>query len=337
MPPEVDPDALAKLGGLAAPLAGDREQAARLVGETLAAVDRRRRTPEPTTLRDLLVECYLRQRPGPVVAPPADDPGELDEVIARLGGLGPFERAALVLLRHQGLPLAEVAGVLDSSAATVRRRVAEAEERLSLDPLAVRAALETLSWRTPDAAAVAAARFRAQQANIRRRGRRRMLALALGLVLLAALVVPTVRMLQPLPVRTAGAWLLGIDLEPPPGWSTELHAVTPDQELLQLASETGSCRVVASLPSTPSYERTEPPTQAERVWVRGRSVQYFGSGLRWVYGDGGDVTLTCTDQDRAGLLGMADRMRFTAGRPFTLPFGLEQLPTGMRLVGAGYQ
>ena len=140
-----------------------------------------------------------------------------------------------------------------------------------------------------------------------------------------------------MPVRTAGDWLLGIDLEPPPGWSTELHAVTPDQELLQLASETGSCRVVASLPSTPAEERTEPPIQAERVWVRGRSVQYFGGGLRWVYGDGGDVTLTCTDQDRAGLLGMADRIRFTAGRPFTLPFALEQLPTGMRLVGAGYQ
>ena len=338
MPPEVDPDDLAKLGGLAATLAGDREQAARLVGETLAAFERRRRAPEPTTLRDLLVECYLRQRPGSGVAPPADGPpGELDEVIARLGGLGPFERAALVLLRHQGVPLAEVAGVLDSSAATVRRRVAEAEERLSLDPLAIRAALETLSWRTPDAAAVAAARFRAQQANTRRRGRQRMLALALGLVLLAALVVPTVRMLQPLPVRTAGDWLLGIDLEPPPGWSTELHAVTPDQELLQLSSETGSCRVVASLPSTPADERTEPPIQAERVWVRGRSVQYFGSGLRWIYGDGGDVTLTCTDQDRAGLLAMADRIRFTAGRPFTLPFALKQLPTGMRLVGAGYQ
>src|SRR5215207_142900 len=238
MPPEVDPEDLAKLGGLAAALAGDREQAARLVGETLAAFERRRRTPEPTALRDLLVECYLRQRPGSGVAPPADDPpGEPDEVIARLGGLAPFERAGLVLLRHQGLPLAEVAGMLDSSAATVRRRVAEAEERLSLDALTIRAALETLSWRTPDAAAVAAARFRAQQANTRRRGRQRLLALALGLVLLAALVVPTVRMLPPLPVRTAGDWLLGIDFEPPPGWTTELHAVTPDQELLQLAGE----------------------------------------------------------------------------------------------------
>src|SRR5918997_1058503 len=107
MPPEVDPDDLAKLGGLAATLAGDREQAARLVGETLAAIERRQRTPEPTTLRDLLVECYLRQRPASVVAPPADERGELDEVIVRLGGLGPFERAAMVLLPHQGLPLAE--------------------------------------------------------------------------------------------------------------------------------------------------------------------------------------------------------------------------------------
>jgi hypothetical protein len=106
---------------------------------------------------------------------------------------------------------------------------------------------------------------------------------------------------------------------------------------LQLAGRSGSCRAVASLPSTPEEERSDQPIRAERAWVRGRPVQYFDGGVRWAYGDGGDVTLTCTEQDRAGLLDMAERIRFTPGRPFTLPFTLSRLPAGMRLVGAGYQ
>jgi hypothetical protein len=337
MPPEIDPDDLASLGGLAAALAGDREGAARLVGQAVAAFERRRRTPEGSALRDLLVECYLRQRRVPVPPPAEDPPDELGEVVARLGGLSPFERAALVLLRLEGLPLAEVAAVLDSSAANVRRRATEAEARLAVDRLTLRAALETLSWRTPDAAAVAAARFRAQQAATRRRGRQRILGLALGLVLLAALVVPTVRMLQPLPVRTAGDWVLGLELDPPPGWTTDLHAVTPDQEILQLTGDSESCRAVASLPSAAEEERVDEPVRTERAWVGGRPVRYSDGEVRWSYGEGGEVTLTCTDQDRAGLLALAERFRFSTGRPFSLPFALRRLPDGLRLVGAGYQ
>jgi hypothetical protein len=34
---------------------------------------------------------------------------------------------------------------------------------------------------------------------------------------------------------------------------------------------------------------------------------------------------------------MAERIRFSAGRSFTLPFALTRLPAGLRLVGAGYQ
>jgi sigma-70-like protein len=337
MPDEVDPDDLESLTGLAAALTGDRDESAQLVGATLAAAETRRRPLDRSALRGLLVDCYLRWR-SPSAVPPGDDlPDELSAVAERLGALTPFERAALVLTGLHGLPLTEVAAILDTSPTTVRRRLTEAEERLATSPLTVRATLETLSWRTPDLAAVAAARFQAQRGATRRRGRVRLLALAVGMVLLVALVVPTVRMLQPLPVRTAGDWVLGLQLDPPPGWTTELHAVTPDQELLQLTSKSGSCRAVASLPSAPAEERTDQPTRAERAWVRGRPVQYFGGSVRWTYGDGGDVTLTCTDQDRAGLLGMAERIHFTAGRPFTLPFTLSQLPTGMRLVGAGYQ
>ncbi|HLL62530.1 MAG TPA: sigma factor-like helix-turn-helix DNA-binding protein [Propionibacteriaceae bacterium] len=337
MSDEVDPDDLEGLAALAAALTGDRADAARVVGETLAAAGSRRRAPDRSALRGLLVESYLRRRESSVVPPGEDLPDELRQVAERLSGLSPIERAAVVLARLTELPLAEVAATLDTSATTVRRRLAGAEERLAASPLTIRATLETLSWRTPDAAAVASARFRGQRTAQRRRGRIRILALALGVVLLVALVVPTVRMLQPLPVRRAGSWVLALELEPPPGWTTELHAVTPNQELLQLTGRSESCRAVASLPSTPEEERVDQPARAERAWVRGRPVRYFDGGVRWPYGEGGDVTLTCTNQDRAGMLAMAEQIDFSAGRPFTLPFALSRLPTGLRLVGAGYQ
>jgi hypothetical protein len=337
MPEQVDPEDLDELSTLAAALTGDRTEAARLVGETLAAAATRRRPADRSASRGLLVECYLRRRHASEV-PPGDDLGvELSAVAERYGGLRPFERAAVVLSGLRGLPLAEVAAILDTSLTTVRRRLAEAEERLAASPLTVRAALETLSWRTPDPATVAAARFRARQATTRRRGRHRMLALALGLVLVVALVVPTVRMLQPLPVRMAGDWVLALELDPPPGWTTNLHAVTPDQEILQLSGGSDSCRAVASLPSAAEEERVDEPVRTERAWVGGRAVRYSDGEVRWPYGEGGEVTLTCTDQDRAGLLGLAERVRFSTGRPFPLPFALRRLPDGLRLVGAGYQ
>ena len=334
---EVDPEDLAELTELAAALASDRAEAARLVGETLAAADNRRRTANRPALRELLVERFLRRRSSSVLLPGDDLPEELGAVADRLGGLSPLQRAASVLFRLKGLPAAEVAAVLDCSATTVRRRLAEAEERLAADPLTVRATLEALSWRTPDAAAVAAARFQARHAAKRQRGRLRVLALTLGVVLVAALVVPTVRMLQPLPVRAAGDWVLALELDPPPGWTMGLHAVTPDQEFLQLIGESGTCRAVASLPSAAGEQDADRSARTERAWVGGRPVRYFGAGVRWAYGEGGDVTLTCTDQDRAGLLGMAERIRFSTGRPLVLPFALQRLPSGFRLIGAGYE
>jgi Sigma-70, region 4 len=341
MPDEVDPDDLDELTALAAALAGERSGAARLVGETLAAADRLRRVPDSSGRRGLLGDRYLRQR-APFPVPPGDDlPGELGEVAARLTSLSPFDRAALVLSSRQGLPLTEVAGLLDTSSATVRRRLAEVESRLAADPLTVRATLETLSWRTPDPADVATARIRAKRTARRRRGRLGALALALGIALLATLVVPLVRMQQPLPVRAAGDWALGLELDPPPGWRVGLHAVTADQEFLQLTGESGNCRIVASLSPTRSEALSASASEGERAWVQGRPVRYNdsygGGGVRWPYGKHGDVTLLCTDQDRKAVLTIAQRVRFSAGRRLDLPFALNRLPTGFRVAGAGYQ
>jgi hypothetical protein len=57
----------------------------------------------------------------------------------------------------------------------------------------------------------------------------------------------------------------------------------------------------------------------------------------WPYGEGGAVTLTCSGQDRAAVLGIAERIRFSTGRPLALPFALQGLPRGFRVAGAGYQ
>src|SRR5829696_5395907 len=141
MSDEVDPDDLEELTALAAALAGDRAGAARLVGETLAAAAARRRTPDRAGLRGLLGESYLRRRRSPAVPPGDDLPDELSEVAERLGALSPLERAAVVLSRLKGLPLAEVSAILDTSSATVRRRLAQAEDRLGASPLTVWATL----------------------------------------------------------------------------------------------------------------------------------------------------------------------------------------------------
>src|SRR5215212_3689297 len=99
MSDEVDPDDLEELTALAAALAGDRSNAARLVGETLAAGAR---PPDRAGLRGLLVERYLRRRQSSAVPPGDDLPDELGEVAERLGVLSPFERAAVVLSRLKG-------------------------------------------------------------------------------------------------------------------------------------------------------------------------------------------------------------------------------------------
>jgi RNA polymerase sigma-70 factor (ECF subfamily) len=65
-------------------------------------------------------------------AAPADVVVELRAIYAILEDLPADERAALVLRRVEGLPLEEVADALGVSLATVKRRVASAEERLSL-------------------------------------------------------------------------------------------------------------------------------------------------------------------------------------------------------------
>lgn len=343
-----DPAEVEELTALAAALTGDRPPAARLVGETLATRGAQR-AADGAALRDILVQQYLRRPPASTA--PADLPTELPEELAavaeRLAALGPRDRAALVLVRLSGLTLGETAGLLDESPTALRRRIQSAEATLGTDPFAVRATLEALSWQVPDPDAVARARHHAEQAARRRRGRTRLVAVAAGLALLAALAVPTVRMAWPLPVRPAGDWTFGLALDLPDGWTERVHVTTPDQEYLQVEND-GECTVIASLPSAPAEDRREPPGAAEateRMWVDGRPLRFVpsyegaGATVWWPYADGGEVSLSCsgTADGRATVLDLAERLRFSTGVPLRLPVALDRVPAGLRVAGGGFE
>lgn len=341
--PEPAEHSLDDLARLAAALAGGPDAAARLLGATLAAGPVRYLADE-SDLRELLVQKYLRTPPA---AAAAAAPEELDDerrvVAERLARLSPVDRAAVVLVRLTGLTLAEVAGLLEISPTALRRRLDGAESTVAADPFVLRATLEALSWRVPAPESVAAARFRAEQAADRRRGRRRLLALVLGLVIVAAVAVPTVEALRPLPSRTAGEWVFGLTVEPSPGWTVDLHAVSADQEFLTITTaEAGQCQLHAALPSAPRDDRVEAPARSDRIWVNGKPAAYSaeyieGAGVRWPYGDGGQVTLVCGDrQDRQAILDVARRVRFSAGDRLALPVALGRLPDGFRVGGTGY-
>lgn len=342
MPDEVD---LGELTALAAALTGDRDAAARLLGATLATRGARRASDE-AALRALLVQHYLR-RPPPTGAGGDDLPAELRAVAERMVALGPTDRAAMVLVRLTGLTLGETAGLLDETPTALRRRLESVEATLGADPLAVRATLESLSWQVPEPEVVARARHQAEQAARRRRGRARLVAVALGLALLAALAVPTVRMVWPLPARTAGDWTFALALDRPDGWTERLHVVTPHQEYLQI-EDVGECTVIASLPSAPAEDRREPPgaTDAtERVWIDGRPLRFaptyegVGATVWWPYADGGEVSLSCVGaaDERATVLDMAERLRFSTGDPLRLPVALDRAPAGLRVAGGGFE
>lgn len=339
-----DPAEVEELTGLAAALTGDRAVAARLVGETLATRSAQH-AADGTALRGVLVQQYLR-RPA-AASPPEDLPAELEAVAERLAALGPRDRAALVLVRLTGLTLAETAGLLDQTPTALRRRLESVETTLGTDPFAVRATLEALSWRVPEPDEVARARHRTEQSARRRRGRTRLVAVALGLALLAALAVPTVRMAWPLPARPAGDWTFGLALDLPDGWTERVHVATPDQEYLQVEND-GECTVIASLPSAPAEDRREPPdatAATDRMWVDGRPLRFVpthqgvGATVWWPYADGGEVSLSCSGvaDERATVLEMAERLRFSTGVPLRLPVALDRAPAGLRVAGGGFE
>ena len=101
---------------------------ASIVVRTSSKVIRRRR---------LLTRLGLRRRDGAidveaVVSPsaPPDVATELRDLYGRIEALPAKERVALVLRRVEGLAIDEIAALVGASPATVKRRVADGEQRL---------------------------------------------------------------------------------------------------------------------------------------------------------------------------------------------------------------
>ena len=168
---------------------------------------------------------------------------------ARLPAISHLARAALVLVRLQGLTLAEVGGILDRSPAVVKRQLDAAAAQLGADPYTVQAVLEALSWQTLDEDAVRTARRRAERLGARRRGRLRLVAVTLALVVIGGGVVFAVQAFRPLPARSANDWSYALSVVPPDGWQVTSHALTAHQESLELTHQDGRCEFLASLPS----------------------------------------------------------------------------------------
>ena len=338
---------LDELAQLAAALTGDPDQAAELIGATLARSGRRtRRRPgdSETARRNLMVQRFVAARPagGP---PPSSEglPAEFRAVAIRLFELRPLARAILVLVRLKGLTLSEVAGLLDRSPSAVQKELEAAATGLQAESHVVHATLESLSWRTPEEDAIRRARVQAERRQTRQGRRIRLVVAALVVLILASVAVPTLRAMRPLPARTAGEWSYGLVLTPPDSWTVAAHFLTVDEEVLELNGLDTHCTVQALLPSASPENRADRPPTSERVWIRGRPVRFNALGqefrAQWPYAGTGTVTITCegSGADRASTLDLANRLQFRPGQRLPVPVALGPLPDGLRAAYAGTQ
>jgi hypothetical protein len=147
--------------------------------------------------------------------------------------------------------------------------------------------------------------------------------------------VAAAQAIRPLHVRPAGEWTYGLQISPPPGWQINTHVAGVDQEFLQLTTESeteSSCQIRATLPSTPLSLRPKALSAPEMVWISGRRAVYSNRGgggpeVRWTYGPGAQVAVSCSHRDEARelTLRMARLVRFSK-TPLLLPFALPPLP-----------
>ncbi len=171
-------DSAPELLALAMALTGRAGASTELVGLVLAEGDRSSADPDPTTVRNLLVQRFVGRRPdSPVREAGPELPVELDRVAQSLDRLSPLQRAVLVLGYRERVTNAEIAGILDRPSATVERSLADAVATLDVAPTEIAATLDALAWQAPEPETVRPAGHRAQR---NRRTRRRRLATLVG-------------------------------------------------------------------------------------------------------------------------------------------------------------
>jgi hypothetical protein len=292
----------------------------------------------PADVRELTVKTFLET--GQTREPAVRDglkrvPEELRAVVAAYDQLPKLQRAVLMLSYLEGVTNAEIAGIVDRSAARVRRELDRGLATLGGDPYSVRAALDIASWHPPTPAEVSRA---FQQYTSRRAGRRHRIGLvgvAVGTLAAVLLTVSAVHRPYVEP-RQPGVWTFSHTVRSLPGWSigsrtverqwetTTLRAESPASARCSVAVGASGATWVRRLPphSTNVRVGTRSAFYAERVWPNGG-----GAMLWWEYADDAWVIIECGDLTAPHeVLPKLGRGVALAVEPILLPYRVRSVP-----------
>ena len=334
-----------RLQTLACALAGDTEEAARLLAAARMASDRldRRRSPDPEhEVKDVgraaLVQAHLRtaRKTGADDPQPLPDP-DLEAVRARLSALAPLPRAVLVLRHFEELTLADLARITERSGPTVARALENATAAVAatgyqLDQVAAAVPV-------PEPGQVETARRRLESRRRRIRGRWALVALVVTTLVTAATVLPGA--LRPDPyTRPLGAWVYGYQVKPAAGVRVVDRFLTPETDTVRLLdgdadqAERRTCNITATSSERPA---NAPAGRATRV---GAFAGRFLPGdadraptLWWRPGPRLAMQVSCgQDTTDADLLAVAGLV-VPAEAPVLVPVDLRGLPAGEEVRG----
>jgi hypothetical protein len=224
--------------------------------------------------------------------------------------------------------------------ATVSRELDRALLTLACDPYTVAATLSALTWELPEVATVDRAVRRVARLHARRRTRLRLLAAAVGVMLLMSVVVVLGN--RPTPVaRQEADWAFASTLNPPQGWEVQRRIIGRDWETTIVRSSTagpGRCLVAVGRAGVPAFGKM--PQDAESVQISGRSGFFSARGwpgapgpaLAWEYAPAAWTTVECIGvADAAQFLpDLARRVRFTT-EPVMLPYRMREAPGPYRV------
>lgn len=339
-PPAALPDWLLRdLGptlGLATTLTGSRPGAVDLVTEALAR-DRSwsalsgELDPGPR-LRVSVVRTFVASPLGRSTPPTHQG----------LDGLTGPARAAVVLRDGERLTVGEIATLLDRPPKRVAADLADVPAGAHDPEIAELTALAPPVASITDRFAATARRVR------RRRSRRTGLVTAVSLLVLVAVVVPTLVLPRlPAEVKPAAEWRFSHEVRPLEGWRITYRAIYPDFEQTNVVlpwpdDEETTCLVTVS--TVPGENQLPARGDIQTTSVRGRPGELIDTGgnnliLAWQYSDDAWASVSCPNQPvpAATLQQVAATVRF-ADRRQLLPFMLDALPEGYRIrtVGEAY-
>ena len=170
-------------------------------------------------------------------------PEELRAVVAAYDQLPKLQRAVLMLSYLEGITNAEIAGIVDRSAARVRLELDRGLAAIGGDPYSVRAALDIASWHLPAPAEVTRAFQRHARTRARRRRRIGLAGVAVGTLAAVLLTVSAVHRPYVEP-RQAGVWTFSHTVRTLPGWSVQSRTVEREWETTTLRADSPEKRQV---------------------------------------------------------------------------------------------